>query len=57
MLNPILPVFEVQLWRFRLHRLQLDGYMLVGVEVLSEPKFSEISAADFLSDTKVRPDH
>ena len=52
-----LPVFEVQLGRFGLHGFELYGHMLVGVQVLPESKFSEVSTSDFLSDPKIWPDH
>lgn len=46
-------VFQVQLRRLRLHRLQLDGHVLVVVEVLAQPQLAKVAAADLLAHAKV----
>ena len=53
----LVPVFKVKLRCLGLHRLQLDGHMLVGVHVLAEPQLPEISGPDLLPDPEVGPDH
>ena len=46
-------VFQVQLWRLGLHGLQLDGHVLVVVEVLAQPQLAKVAAADLLAHAKV----
>ena len=50
-------VFQVQLWRLGLHWLQLDGHVLVVVEVFAQSQLAEVAAADFLAHPEVGPDH
>ena len=46
-------VFQVQLWRLRLHGLQLDGHVLVVVQVLAQPQLAKVAAADLLAHAEV----
>ena len=46
-------VFQVQLWRLGLHGLQLDGHVLIVVEVLAQTQLAKVAAADLLAHAKV----
>lgn len=50
-------VLQVQLGRFRLHRLHLDGNMLVVVEVFAEPQLAKVATSYLLADPKIRANH
>ena len=46
-------VFQVQLWRLGLHWLQLDGHVLVVVEVLAQSQLAKVAATDLLAHPEV----
>ena len=50
-------VFQVQLWRLGLHWLQLDGHVLVVVEVLAQSQLAKVAATDLLAHPEVGADH
>ena len=46
----LLPIFQVQLRSFGLHRLQLDSHVLIVVQVLPQSQLSKVTTADLLPD-------
>ena len=53
----LVPVFKVKLRCLGLHRLQLDGHVLVCVQVFAEAQLPEIAAPDFFAHPEVWADH